>query len=182
MPYVIGLFVLVALLGCYAGCTNVLEYCERAKDRVCDLCSASTNKFSKILSQKDKRKETERVLMAANPARGEAVAGSIALAAEGFSTAKGGGGDSLFPATAFEMSENMPPAVAKSIEGCYSSSVVPTEGYICQYSVDHGRTNFICRVIPANGYTGIVFEVRKDKVVRNVGTVTDGAMRIEPRK
>jgi len=179
MPYVIGLFILVALLGCYAGCTNGHEYWGRAKDWGCDLYSSSTNMLSKMKPLKYQGEKQARELKAANPARGEAVAENIALAAEVFSIGVGGGGDSLFPSTAFEMSKNMPPAVAKSIEGCYSSPVVPTEGYISQYSVDHGRTNFLCRVIPANGYTGIVFEVRKDKVVRNVGTVPDGAMHVK---
>ena len=116
--------------------------------------------------------QTNSVIRAAEPAKAHEILTSVVNAAEIFSIRVGGGGDSLFPTNAFQMRENMPPLVAHSIEGCFSAPVVPLGGYVCQYVVDSARTNFLCKAIPANGYTGGVFAVRKDMAINRIGDKT----------
>ena len=125
---------------------------------------------------------TNSVVRTAEPAKANEILTSVANAAEAFSIRVGGGGDSLFPTNAFQMIENMPPVVAKSIEGCFSAPVVPLGGYVCQYVVDPERTNFLCKAIPANGYTGGVFAVRKDMAISRIGDKTCIATNSVPLK
>ena len=116
--------------------------------------------------------QANSVIKAAEPAKAHEILQSVVNAAEIFSIRVGGGGDSLFPTNAFQMRENMPPVVAHSIEGCFNAPVVPLGGYVCQYVVDSARTNFLCKAIPANGYTGGVFAVRKDMAINRIGDKT----------
>lgn len=153
---VISLVVMVLLIGLFAGGANVQGRFGGFKG--CVHWPVSTTNVV----------EEKPIVMAADQTRCEEVLESIAHAAEVFSVYAGGGGDSMFPTNAFSMSEYMPPGVAKSIDGCYTSAVVPQGGYIFRYSVDLGRTNYLCVAFPASGYTGGVFTIRKDlKVVRN---------------
>ncbi len=141
---------------------------------VSDVTCISPSSASRKRSAKLKRRHgmTNIVAKAAEPAKANELLTSVANAAEIFSIRVGGGGDSLFPTDAFQMRDNMPSVVAKSIEGCFSAPVVPLGGYVCQYEVDSARTNFMCRAIPANGYTGAVFVVHKDMKIVHVGDVT----------
>lgn len=106
--------------------------------------------------------------LAADREQGQELILSVANAAAAFSVKAGGGGEELFPTNAFQISQYMPPIVARATVGCYTSAVKPLGGYVCQYSVDPGRTNFWCKALPANGYTGEVICIRKDlKIVPN---------------
>ena len=119
---------------------------------------------------------------AADPTKASEILNSVGTAAEIFSIRVGGGGDSLFPQTAVQMKDDMPPVVARSIEGCFCAPVVPLGGYVCQYQVDPARTNFLCKAIPANSYTGAVFVVQKDKTIRQVNDKVSNFTKSEPRK
>ena len=119
---------------------------------------------------------------AADPMKAEGILNSVADAAEIFSIRVGGGGDSLFPTNAVQMRDSLPPVVARSIEGCFSDSAVPLGGYVCQYHVDPARTNFLCKAIPANGYTGAVFIVQKGMTIRQVDDKVSNFTKSESRK
>lgn len=109
-----------------------------------------------------------RVDRAADQEQGKELIQSVANAAAAFSVKAGGGGEERFPTNAFQISQYMPPVVARATVGCYTTAVKPLGGYVCQYSVDLGRTNFLCMALPANGYTGEVICIRKDlKIVLN---------------
>lgn len=177
--FMLGVVALAALLGV----TNVLDCSETESSTV-----ASTNIMDKagklfkdmagkmgslLCPMKGCKPQTNDVPeKAADSAKAIDVLTCICYAAEIFSIRVGGGGEELFPTNAFQMKDNMPPAVAKSIEGCFSAPVAPLGGYVCQYMVDPTRTNFLCKVTPANGYTGAVFVVQKDKKIVHVGDVT----------
>ena len=122
------------------------------------------------------------VVKAADPEKASEILNSIGNAAEIFSIRVGGGGDSLFPTNAVQLRDSLPPVVAKSLEGCFSDSVVPLGGYVCQYQADPARTDFLCKAIPANGYTGGVFVVRKDKTIRQVDDKVSNFTKSESRK
>ncbi len=126
--------------------------------------------------------QTNSVVRVAEPAKAQEILTSVVNAAEIFSIRAGGGGDSLFPTNAVQMRDNMPPGVARSLEGCFSASVVPLGGYVCQYQADPASTNFLCKAIPANGYTGCVFVVRKDKTIRQVDDKVSNFTKSESRK
>ena len=157
----------VAFLTTILGCANIM-------DRL--------GLLPKIMRMPSNVGQTNSVVRAAEPAKAQEILTSVVNAAEIFSIRAGGGGDSLFPTNAVQMRDNMPPVVARSLEGCFSASVVPLGGYVCRYQADPARTNFLCKAIPANGYTGCVFVVRKDKTIRQVDDKVSNFTKSESRK
>lgn len=153
----LSVVVLAVLLGVALGCESMNAKLGRLGDWMWDRGSTVTNDPVKA------------EIRAAEPSRGKEILVSVVNAAEIFSIRAGGGGDDLFPTNAFQMSENMPPVVARCVAGCFSAPVVPFGGYVCEYRVDPSRTNFLCKAFPAEGFTGSVFITQKDMVVRWVG-------------
>ena len=158
--FMIGVVVLAALLGVAPGCESVKTKFGLLKDWVKDRVSTATND------------PVRAEIKAVEAARGKEILVSVSNAADIFSIRVGGGGDNRFPTNAFQMSENMPPVVARCVTGCFNAPVVPFGGYVCEYRVDPSRTNYLCKAFPAEGYTGSVFVVQKDKVIRRVGEKT----------
>ena len=144
------------------GVSNVVEWIKGKAENIKD----------RLTPKNDCKPPSVPEVKVAEPTKAREILNSVGNAAEIFSIRVGGGGDSLFPTNAVQMRDNLPPVVAKSLEGCFSASVVPLGGYVCQYQVDPARTNFLCKAIPANGYTGGVFVVRKDKAIRPDGDIT----------
>lgn len=163
-----GTVVLAALLGIAPGCEAFRAGWDKAMDWVDGTNHSSSESDVLARCGVDSGRTWSK---AADPAKGKEILESIAHAAEIFSVRVGGGGDSLFPTNAFQMSENMPPVVARGIEGCFSTSAVPVGGYIFQYTVDSSRLDFLCKATPANGYTGGVYVIRKDMKVERIGEI-----------
>lgn len=157
MPYAIGIIVLLLVVGLFAGGASIQGLnIQLTKVKDC-LTSLSTSAQSEG--------PTNVIIKAADQVRCVKALESIARSAEIYSVRAGGGGDCLFPTNAFTMSKNMPPHVAESIEGCYSSPVKPLGGYVFRYVVEPSRMNYRCTAVPANGYTGVVFSIQKDMQV-----------------
>lgn len=165
-----GTVILVALLGVAPGCETFRAGWDKAMDWVGGTKHSSSE--SNVLTRCGVDSSRSRS-KAADPAKGKEILESVAHAAEIFSIRAGGGGDSLLPTNAFQMSENMPPVVARSIEGCFSTSAVPAGGYVFEYTVDPSRLDFLCKATPADGYTGGVYVIRKDMKIKRIGEIAN---------
>ena len=176
--FMLGIVFLAALLGAVMVRpeTNESTWVEGMKKGVSNCVelvkSKAENIKERLMPENGRRHPPVLEVKAADPAKASEILNSVGSAAGIFSIRVGGGGDSLFPQTAFQMKDDMPPVVAKSIEGCFSAPVVPMGGYVCQYVVDPARTNFLCKAIPAEGYTGAVFIVQKDMTIRQDHYIT----------
>ena len=154
------------------GSSNVVEWVRSKAEYIKDLLMPKNGREPPSVSE----------VKVADPTKAREILNSVGNAAEIFSIRVGGGGDSLFPTNAVQMRDNLPPVVAKSLEGCFSTSAVPLGGYVCQYQVDPARTNFLCKAIPANGYTGGVFVVRTGMTIRQVDNIVGNFTKSESRK
>lgn len=186
--------VAVAFLATLLGVTNLMDRSESngqnwhlddvLPNGVSKAAEWTKNKFENVKSHfmSPEPPPLPPIPKAAESAKAEEILNSVGNAAYIFSCRAGGGGDSLFPTNAFQMRDNLPPVVANSVEGCLSTPVVPLGGYICQYEVHPARTNFLCKALPANGYTGSVFAVRKDMAIIHVCDITCSATNSVPQK
>ena len=157
-----GVLVMALLIVCCGIIVTTNSWVEQAKTKSGELVQLVLNNVSVGAACC-----TNRV---ANPAKGESLIMSVANAAKIFSVKVGGGGEEMFPTNALEISQYMPPVVARATVGCYSSEVQSLGGYVCHYSAEKDRTDFNCTAVPANGYRGDVFRVHKNLKIVCLGT------------